>query len=57
MDRDLDLMEIFSILLNLENLRENQEQSARQEKILQEISEKFDRMEKMIMEAKKDGAL
>lgn len=57
MDRELDLMEIFSILLNLENLRENQEQSARQEKILQEISEKFDRMEKMIMEAKKDGAL
>lgn len=52
MDRELDALAVISILLGLENLSENRSQSAQQEKILQEINAKFDRLEKLVKELK-----
>lgn len=49
----LDSLAIISVLLGLENLSENQAQSARQEKILQKLNAKFDRLEKLVEEMKK----
>lgn len=40
-DSGLDALALISVLLGLENLSENREQSAQQERILQELSEKF----------------
>lgn len=57
MDNGLDVLAVLSVLLGLENLQENREQSAQQEKILQEISAKFDRLERMVKELKPDGTL
>lgn len=54
---DLDALAILSILLNIENLRENQQQSARQDKILQELSEKFDRLERLVKEMNESGTV
>lgn len=42
MNRELDTLSILSVLLGLENLCENRQQSAQQERILQEINDKFD---------------
>ena len=56
-DRSLDFLALFSIFLNLENLKENQQQSAHQEKILKELNEKFDRLERLVKELKNDGAI
>lgn len=53
MDNGLDALAVISVLLGLENLAENEAQSARQEKILQELNAKFDRLEKLIEEMKK----
>lgn len=53
MNGGIDPMALLSVLLGLENLQENREQSAQQEKILQEINEKFDRLERLIQEAVK----
>ena len=53
MSGGLDPLAMLSALLGLENLQENREQSAQQEKILQEINEKFDRLERLIQEAVK----
>lgn len=44
MDRELDTLAILSVLLGLENLSENRQQSAQQERILQEINDKFDEL-------------
>lgn len=44
MDRGLDTLAIFSVLLGLENLSDNRQQSAQQERILQEINDKFDEL-------------
>lgn len=44
MDRELDTLAILSVLLGLENLCENRQQSAQQERILQEINDKFDEL-------------
>lgn len=44
MDRGLDTLAILSVLLGLENLCENRQQSAQQERILQEINDKFDEL-------------
>lgn len=44
MDRGLDTLAILSVLLGLENLSENRQQSAQQERILQEINDKFDEL-------------
>lgn len=44
MDRELDTLSILSVLLGLENLCENRQQSAQQERILQEINDKFDKL-------------
>lgn len=44
MDRELDTLSILSVLLGLENLCENRQQSAQQERILQEINDKFDEL-------------
>ena len=44
MDRGLDTLAILSVLLGLENLSENRQQSAQQEQILQEINDKFDEL-------------
>lgn len=52
MDRGLDVLEVLSVLLGLENLEENRQQSAQQEKILQELNRKFDRLEKLVEELK-----
>lgn len=52
MDRDLDVLAVLSIFLNLENLRENQQQSARQEEILKQLDIRMERLEKMIKELK-----
>lgn len=56
-DRSLDFLALFSIFLNLENLKENQQQSEHQETILKELNEKFDRLERLVKELKNDGAL
>lgn len=48
MDREPDALALISVLLGLENLQENRQQSAQQEKILQEINAKFDRLEKLL---------
>lgn len=56
-DNGLDVLAVLSVLLGLENLQENREQSAQQEKILQEISAKFDRLERMVKELKPDGTI
>lgn len=52
MDTGLDALAVISALLGMENLQENRQQSAQQEKILQEINEKFDRLEKLVEEMK-----
>lgn len=57
MDRGLDALALISVLLGLENLSENQQQSARQEKILREINAKFDRLERLVEEVKNNGTL
>ena len=53
MDRGLDALAVISVLLGLENMEENRQQSAQQERILQEINEKFDRLEKLVEELRK----
>lgn len=53
MSGGVDPLAVMSVLLGLENLQENRDQSAQQEKILQEINEKFDRLERLIQEAVK----
>lgn len=53
MNNGLDVLAVISVMLGLENLEENRQQSAQQEKILQEINEKFDRLEKLVEELKK----
>ena len=50
MDRALDTLAVLSVLLGLENLEENRQQSAQQEKILAELNQKFDRLEKLVEE-------
>lgn len=55
--RNEEFLQFFSIYIGLLNLQENREQSAQQEKILQEISAKFDRLERMVKELKPDGTL
>lgn len=50
MDRGLGALAVISVLLGLENLEENRQQSAQQEKILQELNAKFDRLEKLVKE-------
>lgn len=57
MDGGLDALAVISVLLGLENLNENRQQSAQQEKILQEINAKFDRLERPVEELKTDGTL
>lgn len=52
MDNGLDALAVISILLGLENLSENRQQSSQQEKILQELNEKFDRLERLVKELK-----
>lgn len=49
-----DTLAVLSVLLGLENLEENRQQSAQQERILQELNAKFDRLEKLVKELK-DG--
>lgn len=44
MDRGLDTLAILSVLLGLENLSDNRQQSTKQERILQEINDKFDEL-------------
>lgn len=56
-ENGLDALAVLSVLLGLENLNENRQQSAQQEKILQEINAKFDRLERMVKELKTDGTL
>ena len=46
----MDSLAVISVLLGLENLQENRMQSAQQEKILQEINTKFDRLERLVKE-------
>lgn len=53
MDSGLDALAVISVLLGLENLSENRQQSAQQERILQELNAKFDRLEKLVEELKK----
>lgn len=52
MDNGLDALAVLSVLLGIENLQENRQQSAQQEKILQEINAKFDRLERLVKELK-----
>lgn len=44
MDRGLDTLAILSVLLGMENLSDNRQQSTKQELILQEINDKFDEL-------------
>ena len=53
MDDYLDSLSLISVLLGLENLEENRQQSARQEHILKELNDKFDRLEKTVEGMKK----
>lgn len=53
MNRGLDALEVISVLLGLENLEENRQQSAQQEKIPLELNAKFDRLEKLVEELRK----
>lgn len=53
MDNGLDALAVLSVLLGLENLEENRQQSAQQERILQELNQKFDRLEKLVEELRK----
>lgn len=39
---ELDWLSLLSVFIGLENLEENRQQSAQQEKILQELNAKFD---------------
>lgn len=55
MDRGLDTLAVLSVILGLENLSENRQQSAQQEQILQEINQKFDRLEKLVKEMIANG--
>lgn len=48
----LDILAVLSVLLGFENLEENRQQSAQQEKILQELNAKFDRLESLVKELK-----
>lgn len=57
MDRGLDALSMISVLLGLENLEENRQQSTQQEQILQELNAKFDRLERLVKEMTTDGAL
>lgn len=52
MDRGLDALAVISVLLGLENLEENRQQSAQQERILQEINAKFDQLFQLVEELK-----
>lgn len=52
-DNGLDSLAVISVLLGLENLQENRMQSSQQEKILQEINAKFDRLERLVKELTK----
>lgn len=45
-------LQLLSILIGAMNLSENRQQSAQQEKILQEINAKFDRLERLVKELK-----
>lgn len=51
-DQGPDTLAILSVLLGLENLQENRQQSAQQARILQELTAKFDRLEKLVEELK-----
>lgn len=53
MDKELDILAIVSVMLGLENLAENRQQSAQQERILTELNQKFDRLEKLVEEMNK----
>lgn len=53
MNNGLDALAVISVLLGLENLEENRQQSAQQEKILKELTQKFDRLERLVEELKK----
>lgn len=53
-DPGLDALAVVSVLLGLENLAENRQQSAQQEQILQELNAKFDRLEKLVEELRKE---
>ena len=57
MNRGLDALAVISVLLGLENLEENRQQSvqqsAQQEKIPLELNAKFDRLEKLVEELRK----
>lgn len=55
MDRGLDTLAVLSVILGLENLSENRQQSAQQEQILQEINQKFDQLEKLVKEMIANG--
>ena len=55
MERGLDTLAVLSVILGLENLSENRQQSAQQEQILQEINQKFDRLEKLVKEMIANG--
>lgn len=50
MDRWLDALAVVSIILGMENLEENRQQSAQQEKILRDMNAKFDRIENLVKE-------
>lgn len=52
MDRGLDALAILSVMLGWENLEENRQQSSQQERILQDLNAKFDRLEKLVRELK-----
>lgn len=52
MDKNIDVLAFFSVLLGIENLQENRQQSGQQEQILQDLNAKFDRLERMIKELK-----
>lgn len=45
-----DLFSVLSLVIGLENLQENREQSAQQENIINALNEKFDRLENTIKE-------
>lgn len=53
MNNDLDILSIISVLLGIENLSENRQQAGQQEKILADINQKFDRLEKLVKEMSK----
>lgn len=50
----LDALALISVFLGLENLEENRQQSAQQERILRELNKKFDRLENLVKEMRKE---